>query len=179
MTDDARRLRRTLNSDELALWKTVTRSVKAFRTDLINEPERQDRARRESGHRIAPSNCEKAQLPRLSAFEPRLRRRLARGQDEVDAVLDLHGLNQAEAHSQLSEFIVRLQSMGARTVLIVTGKGKGDGSFSGGVLYRNAPLWLQSPAMRRFVSSIVRADRNHGGDGALYVRLRRRTAHAS
>ena len=54
--------------------------------------------------------------------------------------------------------------------MVITGKGsRGDG-----VLRRYAPEWLGSPDLRDIVAGVAEAHRRHGGEGALYVALKRR-----
>lgn len=119
--------------------------------------------------------------PAPPVLERRLRVALRRGSTGVDAVLDLHGMRQAEAHAALHGFLRRSGSAGHRLVLVVTGKGPEQGgpweadAFSSerGVLRRSVPRWLTLPEMRRLVVGVEEAGRRHGGEGALYVRLRR------
>jgi DNA-nicking Smr family endonuclease len=59
-------------------------------------------------------------------------------------------------------------------VLIITGKGGRGGEA--GVLRRQVPLWLALPEFRDLVIGFEDAHIAHGGEGALYVRLRRREA---
>ncbi len=103
------------------------------------------------------------------------KRRLARGSDAIDARLDLHGMTQAEAHGALLRFLHRASGDGARVVLVITGKG-GGASEGRGVLKRQVPLWLGLPEFRACVVGFESAGIGHGGEGAMYVRLRRRTA---
>ena len=49
----------------------------------------------------------------------------------------------------------------------------GDGRFERGVLNREVPRWLAEPGFRQWVVSFAPAHQRHGGEGALYVRLRR------
>lgn len=117
-------------------------------------------------------------VPPLAPLERRLRQKLSRGQRDVDAALDLHGLRQDEAHARLRHFLQGAQSDGARLVLIVTGKGRSSRPDSSifdevGILRRNVPHWLRAPELRRIVLSVEEATATHGGSGALYVRLRR------
>jgi DNA-nicking Smr family endonuclease len=65
----------------------------------------------------------------------------------------------------------RAQADGAKVVIIVTGKGLTRDE--GGVLRRVVPMWLQSPHLRDLVVGFGEAARHHGGEGALYVRIRR------
>ena len=98
---------------------------------------------------------------------------LGRGVIALDARIDLHGLTQAEAFAQLTAFLRRARREGARTVLVITGKGAmGDGEGRG-VLRRQVPLWLSSAGLREGVIAFAPAHAEHGGSGALYVRLRR------
>ena len=85
-------------------------------------------------------------------------------------MLDLHGLDQDRARAALGRFLRQAQAEGERAVLVVTGKGsRGDG-----VLRRSAPDWLSDPALRGVVAGWSQAHRRHGGEGAIYVALKRR-----
>jgi DNA-nicking Smr family endonuclease len=53
---------------------------------------------------------------------------------------------------------------------VVTGKGK----LGVGVLRARTPEWLAGPDLRDIVAGVSPADKRHGGDGALYVALKRR-----
>ena len=89
-------------------------------------------------------------------------------------------MTQSEAHAALVHFVRRRRPDGARLVLVVTGKGSGKGSEMSydtererGVLRRQVPLWLALPEFRPFIVGFDEAHVTHGGQGALYVRLRR------
>jgi len=104
-------------------------------------------------------------------IEPRRKRRIVRGHDEIAGRLDLHGLDQDRARRALHDFLLRAHADGARAVLVITGKGRmGDG-----VLRRRAPEWLADPALRPIVAGLAQADRHHGGEGAFYIALKRKT----
>jgi DNA-nicking Smr family endonuclease len=101
-----------------------------------------------------------------------MKQRVARGKQAIDARLDLHGLTQAEAHAALLRFLRAAHARDARLVLVITGKGKqGDGER--GVLRRQVPQWLGLPEFRTLVVGFEDAHIAHGGEGALYVRVRR------
>jgi DNA-nicking Smr family endonuclease len=114
----------------------------------------------------------------LAPLERRTRLRLVRGVVEIDARIDLHGLTRREAHDRLARFLLQAQAHGARIVLVITGKGApGAVSHFGherGVLRREVPLWLGSAELRPLVVGFETAHVVHGGEGALYVRVRRR-----
>jgi len=103
-------------------------------------------------------------------IEPRRKQRLSRERDPILARLDLHGLDQDRARSILVAFLLRAQDEGSRAVLVITGKGYlGDG-----ILRRRTPEWLASPSLRTVVAGVSEAHRRHGGEGALYVALKKK-----
>ncbi|HMK89829.1 MAG TPA: Smr/MutS family protein [Methylocystis sp.] len=161
------------SAHELELWEAVTADVRPFR----DRPRVQKPAAAAEAHTPPaavesrfPQPARKPQGP--AEIDHRTRVKLRRGRLEVDARLDLHGMRQAEAHAALNGFLRRAQAAGARIVIVVTGKGRGgDGA---GVLRRLAPLWLQSSGLRDVVVGFGEAARQHGGEGALYVRIRSR-----
>jgi DNA-nicking Smr family endonuclease len=106
-------------------------------------------------------------------------RRLERGVMAVEARLDLHGMRQKEAHAALRRFLKSAQGKGCRHVLVITGKGAEPDARRSfyeserGVLRTSVPHWLSSPDLAHVVLSYAEAPRRLGGEGALYVRLRK------
>jgi len=107
--------------------------------------------------------------PAPEPIEPGRRRRLERGRDEPAATLDLHGLNQDRARVVLTAFLLRAFAEHRRTLMVITGKG----ALGGGVLRRRVPEWLAEPPLRAIVAGVSEAHRRHGGEGALYLALKR------
>ena len=105
-----------------------------------------------------------------AALDAALHRRLTRGQGAIAARIDLHGLTQDAARAALIAFVRRAVDHGWRAVLVITGKGVGGD----GVLKRHVPEWLAAPPLREAVAGVSEAHRRHGGEGALYVALKRR-----
>lgn len=97
--------------------------------------------------------------------------RFRRGELSIDGRIDLHGMTQAQAHHALAGFVHRAWNEGRRCVLVITGKGS-FGSL--GVLRQATPRWLADPALRPMVLAIQPAQPKDGGDGALYVLIKRR-----
>ncbi|MEM8540375.1 MAG: Smr/MutS family protein [Pseudomonadota bacterium] len=98
-------------------------------------------------------------------------RKIAKGRVAIDSQIDLHDMTQAQAISRLQSFLYQARELGHRHVLVITGKG--GSPTSEGVLKRMLPIWLNTPAFSSIVNGYQAASRNHGGDGAFYVRLRR------
>jgi DNA-nicking Smr family endonuclease len=195
---------RVVTADEALLWDYATKSldpVKAKpRVDASRErfqpaPAATQPLRRALPTSVNPSNksppsgaglAQPTRLrasPPLADFDRRKARQIASGKAEVDARIDLHGLDQREAYLRLRGFLANAHARGDRVVLVITGKGgSGEaldrlGELAGerrrGVLRRNLPQWLEEPHFREIVSSFTPAGARHGGAGALYLQLRR------
>lgn len=109
-------------------------------------------------------------------------RALRRGERKPDARLDLHGMTADRAHAALNRFILDSRARGHRCVLVITGKGRrysvpSESGFSmehsEGVLRRDVPRWLGQPPLSGAIVGTYQAHRKHGGEGALYVYLRK------
>jgi DNA-nicking Smr family endonuclease len=116
----------------------------------------------------------------VGVIEPKLRKRLGRGRVAIDGTLDLHGMRQDEAYAALSRYLSARSARGDRTILVITGKGlkkvNGDPTtiVERGVLRTMLPIWLSSPEFLPLVAGWDQSAQGHGGEGAWYVRLRRR-----
>jgi DNA-nicking Smr family endonuclease len=184
------RKRPGLSQDERVLWSTVTRSIAPLRQipaepDIEAESVIAETPRRTARKAKAPAVPAASLNPALKPMPPpltplsrRMRRSVGRGKEAIDARLDLHGLTQSEAHSSLLRFLRDASAREARLVLVITGKGanlgaRGEGAGERGVLKRQVPHWLALPEFRALVIGFEDAGVRHGGEGALYVRLRR------
>lgn len=106
----------------------------------------------------------------MPGLDRRSQQRLTRGRMTIDGRIDLHGMTQDQAHGALNHFILRGVDRGWRCVLVITGKG----TTRGGVLRGAVPDWLNMPPVRRWILGFHYAQPRDGGQGALYVLLRRR-----
>jgi len=170
--------RRRLSDEEEALWGGVTRSIKPLRPakSTVRPVPTRDQEIFSLPRAASPQHTPKPpRSPPLAPFDRRLKQRVARGREEIGARIDLHGMTQSEAHAALVRFLRRAQADGARMALVVTGKGTGrtGGDSERGVLKRQVPLWLALPEFRLLIVGFEDAHVGHGGQGALYVRLRR------
>jgi len=116
----------------------------------------------------------KAGLDRLTA------RKLDKGHLAIDARIDLHGMRQREAHGALRKFLHWARQKDYRHVLVITGKGslrdEGKSFYEDdvrGVLRQAVPHWLSHGDLAPLIVSFSEAPRRLGGEGALYVRLRK------
>lgn len=169
------------SQEDRALWDSVSKTVKPLRrrTDAAAAPAPpQSQARKPSA--AGPVNpaptARTSEPPRLAPIDRRFRSRIGKGTVAIDARIDLHGLTQAAAHQRLRRFLAESQAAGARLVLVITGKGRPGGEQTPGegrgVLRRLVPIWLAAADLRRYVVGYDEAGRGHGGEGALYVRIR-------
>lgn len=168
---------RALTEEERILWNLVARTARPLRGKATPAP---DPAKEEEPKAKPPSPQPPPSAPAKTPPQPKLQvhhldrltqRKISKGRLPIEARIDLHGMRQDEAHSLLLGFLRRAHGSGIRYVLVITGKGRS--LASDGVLKRSVPSWLSTPAFRDLVSGYEDAARNHGGDGALYVRLRR------
>lgn len=177
---------RAVSADEKALWREVMETVRPLapgkgrdKPPAVPAPV----ARTKPGTPLPrprpvlpPRKPEPPAEPPLEhgeapGLDKRTRLRLRRGQVEIQGVMDLHGLTQVEAHRALAGFLEGAHGAGKRAVLVITGKGLTPGS---GVLRAAVPRWLNEPAMRSMIRAFSHAAPKDGGEGALYVLLRRK-----
>lgn len=187
-----------------ALWRRVTESVKPLQRRAepphrpspppVEEPARPRRTREaDDGATVTPPplplpparapspvSLKLAPPPELmpgtaGGLDKRTLNRLRRGLIAPEWRIDLHNMTQAEAHGALNGFLAGAHAAGKRCVLVITGKGYRSESAVG-VLKSNVPHWLNDPANRARILAFTHATPADGGEGALYVLLRRRRA---
>lgn len=176
------RRKRGLSEEERILWESVAKQTRPLRNkprlkaqaiattldpSLIPKPAPSSPQVASSKRSSIPGPPPLAPLPR------RERSQLSRGKKQIDARLDLHGMTQTRAHRELSSFLHRSHSAGFTFVLVITGKGKIGAESERGILRRQVPQWLALPEFRALVVGFEQAHIGHGGEGALYIRIRR------
>jgi DNA-nicking Smr family endonuclease len=177
-------VKRPLKPEERHIWGMVAATVhllpgKATPAEALSPPPRGEGS---GVGALTPSKAKATQPPRSHphtqpsprkgerAIEPNRKHRIAREREPIGARLDLHGLDQDRARGVLERFLARAWDEGFRAVLVITGKGvQGDG-----ILKRRTPEWLAAPHLAHMVAGISDAARRHGGEGALYVALKRK-----
>ena len=176
--------RRALSEEERELWDLVAKHVKPLRKQRAAKAPAAPRAESSPGSQATRTTlptrpvaaqpaprAAKPSIPPLAPLGKRERTKLSRGRSEIEARLDLHGMTQMRAHRALTGFLHRAHQDGLTFVLVITGKGRSGGES--GVLRRQVPEWLSLPEFRAFVVGFEQAAIGHGGEGALYVRIRR------
>jgi DNA-nicking Smr family endonuclease len=172
-------VKRPLRPEEVRLWALVASTVRPAHGRVAPEPPpepevapaplKAGKAAKSPTHSPPAKRAAPKPAPPPARIEPNRYRRIARDGEAMEQRLDLHGFTQDRARAALHGFIERAQAGGARSVLIITGKGvQGDG-----ILRRYVPEWLAEAPSRARVAGVSSADRRHGGDGALYVALKR------
>ena len=165
---------RDLTTDEKKLWRRVAASVKARKPLPVADADEIEEAptpKRAAATTIAPKTAAPA-VRAKSAPAPQDRgneKRVRRGKLEIGGKLDLHGHTQESGRAALARFLRAAQARGERTVIVITGMGRGGE----GVLKKRLPEWLAERDVRAFVSGFAPAHRSHGGAGAFYVVLKR------
>lgn len=164
---------RKLRAEEAHLWGHVTATVRPL-------PGRATPKTRVPPVESAPAMLPLPKAPVVArakpvrppeAIEPGRHKRIIRGHEPLEARIDLHGMTHDSARAALESYLLRVWEDGCREVLVITGKGtQGDG-----VLRRFTPEWLAAPPLRAIVAGVSQAHRRHGGEGALYVALKRRS----
>jgi DNA-nicking Smr family endonuclease len=182
-----------LSPQDKEVWEQVTRSVTPLegRPDApALKPRRRIRDRLDDRPLPDEWHVGMSPAPRASV-DRKTRRKISKGHQDVDRSADLHGLNQDQAFRQLKSIIEGAIRRGDKTLLVVTGKGgrrfsqtgpdtpvayrtRDEFDQFGGVLKRMVPIWLEGPELKPFVESYGEASKEHGGEGALYILLRKR-----
>ncbi len=149
---------RSLTPPEQRLWRYVTQ--KGARPSTI-----------------LPDKTTQKPPIRGGAIDPHTYQKLAAGTIAISGRVDLHGLTLEQAHIELLHYVQCAQAHGAHFVLVITGKGKPATPYlpddHRGTLRQMVPRWLCAAPFIECVADVAAASPKHGGDGALYVRLKR------
>ncbi len=99
-------------------------------------------------------------------------RQLRRGRLPIDARMDMHGMGVTEARARLDTFLRGARTRGERCVLVIHGKGAHSPGGTG-ILRGEIAAWLSQDGSSESVAAFATARREDGGEGAVYVLLRR------
>jgi len=180
--------KRRVTPDELELWRHVAQSVRPIKSrrrsaapkeEAPSAPPTKAKASKPAAPAVAPP---KVQAPAPAkphelthglshGIDRRQAERFRKGKLTIDGKIDLHGRTQQDAHDDLLAFLKRARGAGKRNLLVVTGKGMTTSKV--GILRQAVPRWLNEPVFRSLVLAFDYAEPHHGGEGALYVLLKR------
>ncbi len=104
-------------------------------------------------------------------------RRMKGGTVMPDFTLDLHGHTLGSAHGRLDAGLAQARAMGARVVLLIAGKPRpvaaADRGERRGAIRAKLLDWLAAGPHASAIAAIRPAHRRHGGEGAVYLILRK------
>lgn len=196
MTTTGRRRGRQLTLEEQELWNTVAATIKSRRPSTAKRvvkavapppvksspgetPPPAAKPVRRKPIALKPMGQPEPAITMINAVPP-LRRsgldgkreeRFRKGELEIEARIDLHGMTLDVAHTVLGGFLIQARTRGARCILVITGKGGPTGE---GALRRLVPRWLSEAPFAAMIASMAPAQARHGGGGAFYIYLRRK-----
>lgn len=104
-------------------------------------------------------------------------KKLKAGSITPDYTLDLHDHFVDAAYTRLESGMLQVRSMDARLVLVITGRPRpveaADRGTKRGVIRAKILDWLAAGDHADAIAAIRKAHRKHGGEGALYIVLKR------
>ena len=193
--------RRSLSREEARLWAAVAGTVKPLSPPRHGEGDhpqdgggaqaQQPTPKSKTTPRVPLPAAARRGPPPRSGEEPKRslatldthgldaswERKLAKALVHPDFTLDLHGHSLDAAHARLNSGLAQAGAMGARLVLVITGRSRpveaADRGHSRGAIRAKVIDWLALGPHGSRIAAVRPAHRRHGGAGALYVVLRR------
>ncbi|MCD6353733.1 MAG: Smr/MutS family protein [Proteobacteria bacterium] len=107
------------------------------------------------------------------AVNPKIPKRLHRGDFAIEDYIDLHGLTAEEAKEVFDQFLKEAIRTGKKAVLIVHGRGLCSPTEP--VLKTKVVEWITRGPWRKWVAAFSSARACDGGTGATYLLLRKRS----
>lgn len=164
---------RDLTAEDRAIWKRVTRTV----TPKPEYAQKQDTAdfaklmqSRGPFMRVPPVTSQQTRQ-HDKAVEPMYDKRVRRGRVQIDRRIDLHDMTRDQARPALFQAVRMAYTSSEKCLLVITGKGV----RLNGVLRQTFPNWINADEIRPMIASYAQSHIRHGGTGAWYVFLKRKT----
>ena len=192
---------RGLSREEAELWGRVARTVKplmrrvptttvmgAHVRDSEVTPPPTTPPKFQKIKRVPPQQAAASQLPQggedrkprpldRHGLDGSWERKLAKAEISPDFTLDLHGHTLDSAHARLDHGLAQAVSLGARLVLVITGKPRpveaADRGGRRGAIRAKLLDWLAHGSHASRIAAVRGAHPRHGGTGAVYVVLKR------
>lgn len=183
MDKDQKNQNKNKEKEDRALWEYATKDViplhdkhEIYTQHTTEKPNFQKQViqKRDVHPKLKPQNpAQSNETDRKTA------QKLKRGQIKIESRLDLHGMSKSLAYASLKNFIENAYKNNLKCVLVITGKGTPrHGNIpladqTHGILKTSVPHWLQEADFRSYVLKFEIAKPKDGGEGALYILLRR------
>lgn len=176
---------RGLSADEATAWETLVATVTPIHPSKAKGPQANGPALASSEHTPERQRAVPSVATRPTSSKPnppgnldgQWDRKLKSGAISPDITLDLHGHNLDAAYDRLMGGMSQARAIGARTILLVTGKPRpvdpADRGVKRGAIRAKVLDWLAASSHRAAIAAVRRAHIRHGGDGALYIILKR------
>ncbi len=176
---------RGLSAEEAAAWARLAATVKPMSSPSSLGKATARGGRADEGDAKPPRAASRHHVrnpavpppPPGSGLDSTWDRNLTRGTLAPDFTLDLHGHTLASAHARLDHGLAQAKALGARVVLLITGKPRpteaADRGERRGAIRAKVLDWLAAGPHASSIAAIRKAHRRHGGDGALYLILRK------
>lgn len=164
---------RKLTDEEKTLWQSFTKTIKRLATNVVSETSDKidildkKEAKQISSKTVFQPTVDIITNNRTKESEIISKKLRNIRKISLDGRIDLHGNTREEAHYRLHNFLELAQLQNKTWVLVITGKGS---IKQEGILKQTVPKWLNSWP---FVASYTQAKAKDGGQGALYVRLKK------
>jgi DNA-nicking Smr family endonuclease len=176
---------RRLSAEEAALWARVMASVQPLAGRMVETPVAPPAPApapvapgKQATPFAAPAKARIARSgrPPADTLDGGWDKRLSRGLVSPDDSIDLHGHTLASAHAALDRGLARAIARGDRLLLLVTGKpprAEAERPFARGAIRAAVGDWLAASPYHDRIAAVRGAHPRHGGQGALYIVLRR------
>lgn len=176
---------RKLSADERILWDKVVATVRPLHERATDAPV-EERAPADVLEKKVPKAARPVSTPARAApaqkstpgttLDAGWDRRLSKGLVAPDMIVDLHGHNLSTAYSLLDVRLEQAVETGARVLLLVTGKPPTGERWpvARGAIRAAVGDWLHASRHAASIAAVRGAHPRHGGQGALYIVLRRR-----
>jgi DNA-nicking Smr family endonuclease len=123
-----------------------------------------------------PKKVKAAPIPQSNTLDSSWDRRIHKGVIVPDVSVDLHETTLSGAYARLDRALDQAIHQKLRVILLVTGKARSHDRASGkgrGAIAAVVRDWLAASRHSSHISAVRQAHPRHGGDGALYIILKR------
>ena len=129
-----------------------------------------------------PSNKKTMPKSNLNLSFGEINKDLKRGKIKVDRRIDLHGYNLLDAQEKFRYEVISSYGKNKRCILVITGKGAHTNKQTGesppklfyGKIKNSIISWIKEEELKKYILTYQDAGIEHGGDGAIFVYLRKK-----